>query len=387
MQEQLDYWVVSDRCLIEDQQGALSVQSAAFAVRGSRIVLAEVDAYWRRSRQAELAALEGTPIHDVGNSPVVPSFVNGHSHLAMAPLRGMTSALNRQGNVVSDIFFAVESHMTSEDVRAFTRIGAWESITCGVGEVWDHFYFGEAIANGLADVGMTGVVAPTLQDLAGPGKHKSDSQLEATRRIAESERLSAIGIRAAVGPHATDTVSDQLFARAHQLALDLNLPVHLHVAQSFEEMEAGDSRFRRGMAIELSHLLAECRVLFAHGLHLSDADCALLAERGWVMAYCPFSQLQFGFLGPLASWRRAGGAWVLGTDCVASNDALDVQRELALLGEMLQPRPAFPRNERSCSQGGRLRLVVRSRPLARTTCGSTTWLTPKCFCRAPTRGL
>ena len=287
---------------------------------------------WRRSRQAERAALEGIPIHDVGNSPVVPSFVNGHSHLAMAPLRGMTSALNRQGNVVSDIFFAVESHMTSEDVRAFTRLGAWESITCGVGEVWDHFYFGEAIANGLADVGLTGVVAPTLQDLAGPGKHKSESQLEATRSIAESERLSAMGIRAAVGPHATDTVSDGLFAQARELALDLNLSIHLHVAQSFEEMEAGDSRFRRGMTVELLHLLAECRVLFAHGLHLSDADCALLAQSGWVMAYCPLSQLQFGILGPLASWQREGGAWVLGTDCVASNDALDVQRELALLG-------------------------------------------------------
>src|SRR5690606_32206526 len=93
-----------------------------------------------------------------------------------------------------------------------------------------------------------------------------------------------------------------------------------------------EKRFRRGMAREMSECLEGCRVLFAHGLHLSDADCLALADIGWVLAYCPFSQLQFGFLGPFTSWHRAGGAWVLGTDCVACNDALDVQRELPLLG-------------------------------------------------------
>lgn len=332
MQEPLDYWVVSDRCLVEDEEGRFSVRAAAFAVRGSRIVLVELGGAWRQSRQAELAALEGTPIHDVGDSPIVPSFVNAHTHLAMAPLRGITSSLNRQGNVVSDVFFAVESCMTAEDVRAFTRLGAWESMMCGVGEVWDHFYFGEAIAKGLADVGMTGVVAPTLQDLSGPGKHQSVAQLEATRMIAESERFAAQGIRAAVGPHASDTVSDRLFSEARTLALELNVPVHLHLAQSFEEMVAGNSRFRHGMAREMSERLEGCRVLVAHGLHLSHADCSLLASSGWVLAYCPFSQLQFGFLGPLASWQEAGGAWAIGTDCVASNDALDVQRELPLIG-------------------------------------------------------
>jgi 5-methylthioadenosine/S-adenosylhomocysteine deaminase len=353
MQELVDYWVVADRCLIEEERGVLLERACAFAVRGSRIVQVEPGILWRESERAEQAKGTGVPIHDVGRCPVVPSFVNGHSHLAMAPLRGITSGSNRLGNVVADVFFALETQMTPEDVRLFTRFGAFESLLCGVGEVWDHFYFGESVAYGLVDAGMTGVVAPTLQDLSGPGKLNSAAQLAATREIATHEKFSNSGIRAAVGPHATDTVSDRLLAEARSLALELNLPVHLHVAQSYEEMKAAEVRFPRGLGDAMALRFEGCRVLFAHGLHLSAADCDRFASAGWVLAYCPFSQLQFGFLSPLATWIQAGGAWVLGTDCVASNDALDVQRELPFVGGNAAISTSFSAERFELLKGGR----------------------------------
>jgi cytosine/adenosine deaminase-related metal-dependent hydrolase len=64
---------------------------------------------------------------------------------------------------------------------------------------------------------------------------------------------------------------------------------------------------------------------------LSRPHIVDLVGRGWLLAYCPYSQLQFGVLGPLDAWLAAGGTVALGTDCVASNDALDIQRELPLV--------------------------------------------------------
>jgi cytosine/adenosine deaminase-related metal-dependent hydrolase len=97
-------------------------------------------------------------------------------------------------------------------------------------------------------------------------------------------------------------------------------------------MQKVPGRFDQGLAQGMSELLDGCQVLMAHGLYLRRLECKQLASRGWVLAYCPLSQLQFGFLSPLPTWLEAQGEWALGTDCVASNDALDVQRELPLVG-------------------------------------------------------
>jgi cytosine/adenosine deaminase-related metal-dependent hydrolase len=75
--------------------------------------------------------------HDFGSSLITPAFVNSHTHLPMAALRGIegtASALS--GNVVEDLYFTIEKQMSAGDVRAFARMGCYESLLCGVGFVW-----------------------------------------------------------------------------------------------------------------------------------------------------------------------------------------------------------------------------------------------------------
>src|SRR5690606_36216884 len=130
-----------------------------------------------------------------------------------------------------------------------------------------------------------------------------ERQLEATRAISANERLTRGGIRAAFGPHATDTVSDELFARIGQESRKENIPVHFHLAQSAEEMEAPIQKGLANAPVDrVSRTLADCSVLIAHGLYLTRTECEALAQRRWVLRYCPFSQLQFGILSPFASW-------------------------------------------------------------------------------------
>ncbi len=150
----VERWVVSDRVLVG---AGAAERPLALGLSAGRIV-ARVDA-------AELRARGLPHVLDFGRRPVAPAFVNGHVHLAMSPLRGITDAENRLGNVVTDVFFRVESQLSEADVEAFTRLGAFESLLSGTGEVWDHYYFGDAVARALSEVGLGAVVAPTLQDL------------------------------------------------------------------------------------------------------------------------------------------------------------------------------------------------------------------------------
>ncbi len=324
--------MISDVVLVLNEQAEPRQEALALAIGGGKILEICPAAQMRTRQRQQKAAELNQRIVEVGRRPIVPSFVNGHTHLSMAPLRGIASHAARLGNVVSDVFFQLEQHLTPEDVYAFTKLGAYESLFHGVGEVWDHYYHGKEVARALLQVGLTGKVAPTLQDISGPGVYDWESQLAATEEIATSDTFRLAGIDAALGPHASDSVSEPLMKEVASSASRLNLPVHLHLAQSIDEYRVGRNKSKTPLALRVLERLEDSSVLMAHGLYLSEEECRQLVQAKWVLAFCPYSQLQFGFLSPLSTWVRVGGQWVLGTDCVASNDALDVQRELPLAG-------------------------------------------------------
>jgi cytosine/adenosine deaminase-related metal-dependent hydrolase len=324
-------------------------------LRSSRVVLREHDGFVVAPARIHVAGalierVERAPLPpaeareqdqelDLGDRLVSPAFVNAHTHLALAFLRGLaqpraqaTDSRTRH-NLVEDVYFGFEAKLTPEDVRAFARMGAYESLLHGVGCVWDHYYGGTAVADALLDTGLSGVVAPTLQDLAGPGKQQHRAALDATLQIAGEARYRERGVLAALGPHATDTVSPALLREVAQLAETHALPVHLHAAQSYDEVRRVESREGRSVLALLARegLLARApHVLLAHALFAHEAELRALDPRRHTLVVCPSSQLQFGFLAPLTHWCELGSSWVIGSDCASSNDSMNLQQELRL---------------------------------------------------------
>jgi 5-methylthioadenosine/S-adenosylhomocysteine deaminase len=275
---------------------------------------------------------------DFGEQLLTPAFINAHTHLPMAALRGIEGcAQAMSGDVVVDLYFKLEKLMSPEDVRAFTRMGAYESLLCGVGLVWEHYYHGRALADALADTGLAGVVAPTLQDLEGPGVPWLDQAFADTAEIAADAELRAKGVFAALGPHATDTVSDALWERILKTAHECGgLPVHTHVGQSIHEFHAVAQRSGGLTPManleRLGVLRSGLPMMIVHAQFATASDFALLDPARHAVVSCPFSHALFSFPSPVPSWLEAGAAIACGTDAAASNDCMNVQKELRLLG-------------------------------------------------------
>lgn len=278
--------------------------------------------------------LEGEPPdhvdEDLGTHLVAPAFINAHTHLSMGGFRGLIGNDALRGNVVEDLFYKLETAISAQDVRAFTRLGALESLRHGVARVWDHYYFAESIAAGMHDVGLRGVIAPTLQDLNGPGVGQREAQLQATEALT-AESWAARGIHAALGPHATDTVSASLWSDVVSAARTHQLPVHAHVAQSIEEYARIDEQ--HGLSpvawLESMGVLADVPAFLAvHAIYVSHSDLQRLDPSRHALGYCPLSQQQFCFPAHVPSWHAADIPWIVGTDCSVSNDSMNVQREL-----------------------------------------------------------
>ncbi len=274
------------------------------------------------------------PTVDLGDRLLAPAFVNAHTHLALGFLRGLDLAEATRGNMVESFFFRVEKRMSAADVRAFARMGAYESLLAGVGLVWDHYYHADQIAAALTDVGLAGVVAPTLQDLSGPGVDALEAQLDATLRIDRDSRLAARGVFAAFGPHATDTVSAELFERVAALAATENLPVHLHVAQSIEEVQRVRARHDTTPVglLERTGLLAEApATALAHCIYLAAPELRKLNGGRHHPIWCPYSALVFGFPARPGWWSALELPWAVATDCASNNDTMNVQQELRMV--------------------------------------------------------
>jgi len=328
-----------------------SMQPAAVLVKGARIqhvkTLTSQDFHKFKAAEGQAAAqlfpeeagCESAEVTVVdGPDLLVPAFINAHTHLAMGAMRGLTGAASFQGNVVEDLFFKLEGSLTSEDVKAFVRMGAWECLMSGVGTVWDHYYYGHAIAEALADVGLTGTVAPTLQNLAGPalvlpGCGEEDT-LQTTHDIHNNLQWKEKGIVAALGPHATDTVSPALWRTIADTATALHLPIHSHVAQSIEELERShDTHGCPPVSFLHRHgvLSAGSGWMMVHSMFVTQPELDLLLPDKHVLGFCPASSVQFGFPCDYHGWVERGLEVAVGTDCAASNDSNNVQQELRLL--------------------------------------------------------
>ena len=198
----------------------------------------------------------------------------------------------------------------------------------------DSYYFGETVADALAEVGLSGVVAPTLQDLSGPGKDVHDEQLDATARIDDRADLRARGIFAALGPHATDTVSDRLWCKALQMATTRRLPLHAHLAQSPEEVQRAQRRHGLspvGWLDRLGILERAPSTVLAHAIYVSRQELEQLASGRHRLVWCPMSALVFGLPARIGVWSAHGVPWALATDCASNNDTNNVQAELRLI--------------------------------------------------------
>jgi len=315
----------SRRVLVTDPDLALRWTAARLDVRNGTIVRIEETGFAHPPD-------DGIEVMELGNRLVVPAFVNAHTHLALNGLRGTDADL--RGNVVEDLFYRWESALTAEDVRAFARLGALECALHGTGVVFDHYYFGTAIAEAVRDVGLAGVIAPTLQDRGGPQVQTFEEAFDTTDLLLGEDWKNA-GIVPALGPHATDTVSAELWGEALELAEDNDLPLHAHVAQSAEEVRRCIERHGRSPLAWLQHeglLDSPATQLLVHALFVDDADLDRLDPARHRLGACPFSQIKFGFPAAVERWHARGVPWMTGTDCAPTNDSMNVQKELRLIG-------------------------------------------------------
>ena len=277
------------------------------------------------------AAYAADEVVDCSGCAVIPGLINAHTHAPMTLLRGLADDL-RLDVWLMGYMMPVELEFVRPDFCWLgTQLACAEMIRSGTTCFADMYYYEEAVADATAQAGLRAVCAETVLRFPTPDAQSYDESLERTRDFILRWKGHPL-IMPAVGPHAPYTTTAKLLQACAQLALEFDVPLHIHIAETAQEVE--DHRAEYGMPIVpwvKKQNVFEAKVIAAHCVHLDEGEMHTLLHHGVGVAHNPTSNLKLasGFA-PVVRMLELGLNVGIGTDGPASNNDLDMWEETRL---------------------------------------------------------
>lgn len=287
---------------------------------------------------------------DCGGDLLLPGFKNAHTHSAMTFLRSLADDLPLQEWLTQQVF-PKEAQLTPEDVYTLTQLAILEYLTSGITACFDMYYFRDAIAAAGVDMGFRTVLVGCANDYGGTAEETE----------AEYRRFSALHplVSYELGIHAEYTTSLPLLKDFSALVHTLKRPFYSHMSETAREVEECVSRYGKRPFEQLDALgLFDYGGGGYHCVHLSDSEIEIMRARGLYAITCPASNLKLASgVAPVAELLDAGVPVAIGTDGPASNNCLDMFREMFLVTGLQKLRhgacavPAAAVLRMACSTG------------------------------------
>ena len=250
---------------------------------------------------------------DAKGKAVLPGFVNAHTHLATECFRGIV-----------DIFpgmhftFVVKNFFKDSHLYDLSLLGCLELIRFGTTCTGDNYQRSSIIAQTFADSGLRGVVSEQISQttfLEGvyPALYKYQPT-EAEKEVKINEELiekwnGAEGgrITCMFGPHAPDTLTQDILREVKAKADERGVGIMIHIAQSPRELDMLRLRHRMTSVeyLEKAGILGP-KTIGAHCVYLTQKDLEIFRKSGTHIAHCPNNFIRRGRGTPLMPWLKAG---------------------------------------------------------------------------------
>ncbi len=277
---------------------------------------------------------------------VMPGMVNGHTHSAMALMRGIADDLPLMDWLNHHIWPAEGAVVSRAYCVDGVRLACAEMIRSGTTCFNDMYFFPDATAEVAAATGMRAMIGLLLIDFPTAWASDADEYIRKGLDVYENDIRRQPLLRAAFAPHAPYTVSDGPLLKIRALATELGLPIHMHVHETADEVDqaVASPDARRPLARLKALDLLGPDFIAVHMTQLSDEEIADCGRLGVSIAHCPESNLKLASgIAPIAKLIAAGANVMVGTDGAASNNDLDMFAELRTAALLAKGSSGDPR--------------------------------------------
>jgi len=265
-------------------------------------------------------------IHGSGKM-LIPGLVNAHTHAPMTILRNCAD-----DRLFNDWLFGrimpLEDKLTADDCYWGTMLAITEMLRTGTTAFIDMYYHTNYCVRAICDAGIRAAYSRGMSGENGSGEEKLREALEDCERWKDRDNISFM-----LAPHAPYTCDEGFQREVAAEAKLKGLAINTHLCESLAEIET--IRGRYGCTpielVDRNGLLSETTVA-AHCVHLTDNDIGILAQRGVHVVTNPVSNLKLANgVAPVMKMLSAGVKVALGTDGAASNNSLNMFREMSML--------------------------------------------------------
>lgn len=261
---------------------------------------------------------------DVQGNLLMPGFKDAHTHSAMTFLRSFADDLPLQEWLHQKVF-PMEAKLSPEDIYHLCRLAILEYLTSGITANFDMYLTPDTMVQASVDCGFRTVICGAVNDF--------------TQSVEEMDRWyqkynhyhELIGYR--LGFHAEYTTSRGILEGIAALAKKYQAPVYTHLAETEEEVKGCLERNGRTPAAYLDSLgMFDYGGGGFHCVHMTEQDMDILKNRGVWAVTNPASNLKLASgIAPVCAMDEKGIGIAIGTDGAASNNCLDMFREMFLV--------------------------------------------------------
>ena len=279
---------------------------------------------------------------DASGKMLISGFKNAHTHTAMTFLRSFADDLPLQSWLFDQVF-PREGQLTEDDCYWLNILGIMEYLTSGITTNFDMYFFPPVDAKASADTGFRTVQTSGLNNFGGTVELMEENY----HIVNEMSDLTSF----IVGFHAEYTTSMELMEGVAKLAQKLKSPVFLHNAETKLEVEECKERYGKTPTQLTEELgMYEYGGGGYHCVWMEDADFEIFKKRGLTAVTKPASNLKLASgIAPIGRYLSEGIPVAIGTDGPASNNCLDMFREMFLTTALAKVREmdaaAVPANE------------------------------------------
>jgi 5-methylthioadenosine/S-adenosylhomocysteine deaminase len=296
---------------------------------------------------------------------LIPGLVNAHCHAAMTLFRGLADDLPLESWLRDGIWPVERRFASAELVRDGTELAIAEMLAAGITCFSDQYFFPEIVAETAVDLHMRAVIGTPVVDIPTAWAEDAADYLNKGSDLVHDRYADHPMISTCFAPHTTLALSDASFTELRVLADQLDVPVHIHLHESQNEVAQSIEATGKRPLQRLDDLgLLNASLLAVHAVHVTPEEIERLAAAGAGVAHCPTSNLKLACgIAPARALMDAGVTVGLGTDGAASNNLLDVLAEMRLAA--LLARVSAGGNTIAAEQALRMATLDAARALRR----------------------
>lgn len=264
---------------------------------------------------------------DVDGNLLMPGFKNAHTHSAMTFLRSYADDLPLQDWLNLQVF-PMEAKLTGEDIYHLSKLAILEYLTSGITANFDMYFCPKDVAQASIEMGFRTVMSAGINQFMG-----STSEIMASLESWYNQFNSyheLIGYR--LGFHAEYTANNELLSEIAKLATRLKAPVYTHNSETKFEVDQCIERYGMTPTAYLNSLgMFDYGGGCYHCVHMTQEDLDILLQHQVSVVTNPASNMKLASgIAPVKKMMDVGINLAIGTDGPASNNALDMFREMFL---------------------------------------------------------